>query len=736
MSVQADGQDAHEEPDKAVAQRKCLFRSWLFSYEIYIILIVAAFLRLYGIQTTEFDADQADIFRMAHDAVIHGHLVATSNIASIGIYNPPGIIYALMIPAALSANPIGGAIETALLAVLGVFLTYWFTRRYYGRVAATIASSLFAITSVSLFYSRFMWNQNLLLCFVPLFMLVLFRGVVDRKPGWLFPAIFLYGLLFEWHGSSLLLAAPLVVTWLLAPKTVRWRDIGLGILSLLVLYAPYILWLISTHFAILSLLSQVGTAPPPVVDNQFWLLYLHFITPYDLPFTNKLALLYNWQNFFNWLIPVMTYLIIAAAAFALLLVLFLSTRGKETIVSRTLNGWWRNMLDLRASPYRCGLLVLLVWQAFPLIMLIKHTLSLYPHYLIILMPGPFILIGICIARVAGWFYAHRGWQRLISTAIYSFAAILILLQGIAGTASVIDIVQGNFDDHQMSSPFYNDLTSVQNALTKANRLVQQYHAGRLIVVAATNSYANERMSNCIQAPKNVICQNVDWYDRSMRGVFQYFTDQMQISSTVVDDTCLLLPGPSSQPAVILVPPYEPVIDSFFSSTYTHIVQSETSNRLGGAPFHLYVVDPLPKVTLQTTLSSNIQLVDAQTQPLQNGSSAVVRWNVLQSAPANGRAIYMYKFTYASSKQTAQLPPQVCTVTNIEAGEQLVTLLPHENVQSPLSVQVARAFTTPYIITLHIPFSLSFDTFQQNVIPFEPLKNSAGQETIAIPLHTS
>src|SRR5262249_22356171 len=83
----------------------------------------ASFLRLYGITTTEFDADQADIFRMAHDAVIHGHLVATSNIASIGVYNPPGIIYALMIPAAFSANPIGGAIETALLAVFGVFLT-------------------------------------------------------------------------------------------------------------------------------------------------------------------------------------------------------------------------------------------------------------------------------------------------------------------------------------------------------------------------------------------------------------------------------------------------------------------------------------------------------------------------------------------------------------------------------------------------------------------------------------
>ena len=254
MSVLADEQAVGVE-DGSVQQRRS-WLSWFFSYEIYLIIIVASFLRLYGIQTTEFDADQADIFRMAHDAVIHGHLVATSNIASIGVYNPPGIIYALMIPAAFSANPIGGAIETALLAICGVFLTYWFTRRYYGRVAATIASSLFALTSASLFYSRFMWNQNLLLFFVPLFMIVLFRGVVDRKPGWLFPAIFLYGLLFQWHGSSLLLAAPLVTAWLLAPRTVRWRDIVLG--HSLADYSVFSLYRVagSDNFATLSRFYQ------------------------------------------------------------------------------------------------------------------------------------------------------------------------------------------------------------------------------------------------------------------------------------------------------------------------------------------------------------------------------------------------------------------------------------------------------------------------------------------------
>src|SRR5437667_6702554 len=125
MSALADEQTARVETRDSSVRQQRSWPSWFFAYELYLIIIVASFLRLYGLSTTEFDADQADIFRMAHDAVIHGHLVATSNIASIGIYNPPGIIYALMIPAAFSANPIGGAIETALFAVGGVVLAYW-----------------------------------------------------------------------------------------------------------------------------------------------------------------------------------------------------------------------------------------------------------------------------------------------------------------------------------------------------------------------------------------------------------------------------------------------------------------------------------------------------------------------------------------------------------------------------------------------------------------------------------
>src|SRR5579859_4983417 len=92
-------------PSTLAGHRATLF-SLLRSWEFYLILGVAFFLRLYHINLTEFDIDQATIFQMAHDAASQRMLVATSNGASIGIINPPAVIYLLMITAAFSSNPL------------------------------------------------------------------------------------------------------------------------------------------------------------------------------------------------------------------------------------------------------------------------------------------------------------------------------------------------------------------------------------------------------------------------------------------------------------------------------------------------------------------------------------------------------------------------------------------------------------------------------------------------------
>src|SRR6266513_2807873 len=232
--------------------------SWLCVWEIYPILGIAAFLRFYQITTTEFDADQALIFQMARDAINHGLIPATGIIASIRIANPPAVVYLFMIPAAISSNPIWGAIFVGLLNVIGVLLTYIFVRRYYGRIASIIASLLYATAAEPLHFNRFIWQLNIIAPFVVLFIFALFWGVVDRRKGWLFPALVLLGILIQLHITIVILSSLLLVALVLSPGTVRLRDLALGFTFLLLLFSTYLLWEFSIKFADLNILLQIS----------------------------------------------------------------------------------------------------------------------------------------------------------------------------------------------------------------------------------------------------------------------------------------------------------------------------------------------------------------------------------------------------------------------------------------------------------------------------------------------
>src|SRR5260370_4082061 len=129
--------DSKQTAKEIHSQRSAFLRkigSWFCIWEIYQILGIAAFLRFYQLTTTEFDADQALIFQMARDSINHGLIPATRIIASFRIANPPAVVYLFMIPAAISSNPLWGAIFLGLLIAIGVILTCISVRRFYGRI--------------------------------------------------------------------------------------------------------------------------------------------------------------------------------------------------------------------------------------------------------------------------------------------------------------------------------------------------------------------------------------------------------------------------------------------------------------------------------------------------------------------------------------------------------------------------------------------------------------------------
>ncbi|GCE27969.1 hypothetical protein KDA_34530 [Dictyobacter alpinus] len=680
-----------------------LFRSW----ELYLILLVAGFLRLYQLNTTEFDGDQADIFAMAHNAVSHGHLVATSNIASIKIFNPPAIIYALMVPAAFSANPLWGAVLTAVLAIAAVVLTYILTCRYYGRLAGTLTGMLYAVAAIPIFYSRFMWNQNMLLFFVPLLIWFLFRGAVAHRPNWLFPSVILVALLVQFHASSIVLAAPLLVALLLAPrKTLRWYDLLLSALGVLFLYSTYIVWLFQTHFKDISTLLNTAKGQS-LIDAQALIFYLQFLGPLPDPLTNNKSVLFPYLTAFSWILPLMVLLLIAGIVLAVIKVVVpqpdsSSVSSQSSTTSGRQWGWWKR---LRQSPLSCGLLILLVWQIVPLLYLTRHDIVLHLHYFIMFMPGPFILIGVFLATLLNWLRIRvLAWLQGLRMMLILLCAVLIGSLGLTSLGYVYDASHGRYVDTTWAGQYYNDLASLQKALHTADLMAQQRHLNHIYVSA----------------------------DLATQSAFAYLAGQTNTPTTVVDDTCLVLPGSQYGAAMLLTAPHSHRLDLVVN--YAHAPQVGTSPHPGGPAFNLYVLQPGKVVTpLQDDFTQGLSFVDAHS--FNNGKQGVLatRWKLPQSESAGQRISYNYSFAaYKQDTNSAPMQQRTCSFSALRAGDEIVVPL-GDPAQAKTSMQVKTFTTLPTTLSYNVmgAFPLQFDTFQQYDAPGQQLRTKSGRAYIPI-----
>jgi 4-amino-4-deoxy-L-arabinose transferase-like glycosyltransferase len=706
------------------AQKSSSFeaRPWWLCWEVYVFLGIAALLRLYGLQTTEFDGDQVLIYRIAYDALHHGWLVATSNGASINILNPPGVEYILMLPALFGTSVVWAAAMVAVLAIAGVLLTYLFTRRYYGRLAALFTTLLYAAAVLPVFYSRFIWQQNLLLFFVPLFIITLFRGVVSRRQGWFAPALALLGLLIQLHGSGILLSFALLAAWVLAPGTVRWRDIALGVLLVLVLYAPYIWWEVGSNFSDVAILrSQLGHAGR--LDDQVWLVYQQFLGTYPDSYNNGSltanALFNRLAPFVGWVL----YVMIGLLCLALCLVVrdIAVARGQGKATRSSLVGYIQRWLSaLRADPYRCGLLLLLVWQILPLLSLLHHSINLYPFYLLILMPGPFILIGILLGRGVNWLRSREHRWIVARVALYALVVALVVAQCTSSAAMVLDRSQGNFQDTQLSKPYYNDWNSLHNAFTQADLLAQSHHLRAVYVLS----------------------------DAISIGVYTYFAEHTMHTPTLVfGGDCAVIPSVDTGPVAVLVTAHNPTGLALLEQFATAKLVSQPP-RLGGEPFWLFIVQPqAARNAPLATFPGDVALQTAQSATIAGNQWIVTRWSILHSTLPAPRLTYTYDVTdlNLSTNQTVARPGideqgvvhQLCQATSWHAGDQLLLgsqVSSGTTVPSSLSLAVSASQTQPTLLSLPLPGGghLLGETANY-AYPSSILRDGRGQQRVTVKL---
>jgi hypothetical protein len=303
-------------------------------------------------------------------------------------------------------------------------------------------------------------------------------------------------------------------------------------------------------------------------------------------------------------------------------------------------------------------------------------------------------------------------------------AVIVIAQAIGAAVSVVDLTEGNFIDatHTLSSGYYNDLDSLQHALSETDHIAKMRHLKHIYIGA----------------------------DKFTIDAFLYLSSQMHTPTTVFSDSCTLMPNLVDGPVVLLVG----ARSSFIETLLPHFVTASlvaTSARLGGPPFRIYILSSVRQpVTMEDTFAPDLQLVGTQPFTFQNRPFLLTRWRFLLSRPSADDTLYSYDMALAPDAATVmslnqnrgghtryraatKLATVKCTLTSVQAGDQLLVSfqLPSER-QASLNLRVQTSIIKGDDITVGFSsFRLAFETFRPVHSSRRTLLGNSGRNFVSI-----
>jgi len=329
---------------------------------IVLVLLVAAFLRLYKIRDTLlFLGDQGrDVLVVKRMLVDHKFTLLGPTASVGGFYLGPIYYYFMLLPLWLSRlDPVGPAVMVALVGVAGAWLIYRLASFLVGKSFALLPAFLWAVSSPLVKSQRFSWNPNVLPFFSLLFFYWAYRWRRHQRPLFLVFAGGCLGVALQLHYLSLILL-PLSLVVIFRPPLSRWfKDALFMALGGAITFSPFILFELRHRFPNTRTIIDFLTRKDSAVTLQgfkpherFWLLSRRLFQ-YALGFEG-----------IDWIVDL---LIIAL----LLLTLYYLLRRRSTYTLRLFFAWI------------AGLLILGLYQG-----------QIYDYYFNFLVPLPFLLLAV------------------------------------------------------------------------------------------------------------------------------------------------------------------------------------------------------------------------------------------------------------------------------------------------------------------------------------------------------
>ena len=380
---------------------------WLSHWELWLALLLGGWLRLFALDRTPWLDDQTQLLDMARTAILRGMIPVTGIPSSVGFLNSPISIYLLLPIAAFTSNPLPQTIALALWNVVGVAICYVAALRGFGRSVAFWSALFFAVCPASVWYSRFLWQQNFIAPLLGLWALTLFAAVKTSGRRWFVAHALLLVVCILLHPTvAYLIPVTLIALWL-SPHRPRVREYALAAAGVLLLLAPTLLWELQSGWSDVLVLASSAQRSSRYDGEVAVALFNLLGAPF--PQTLGAGTLFNrLMPFFNVLTALMVALLVVGWV-RLTWRLWRGLRGAwrpaplRTATWRDRVAWLGAITsDIRSDATWRLSFVLWLWVTIPPVAMIRHSITIFAHYLIVLYPGIFIVIGLGAAWIVSW----------------------------------------------------------------------------------------------------------------------------------------------------------------------------------------------------------------------------------------------------------------------------------------------------------------------------------------------
>jgi 4-amino-4-deoxy-L-arabinose transferase-like glycosyltransferase len=351
------------------------------------ILALAALLRMGWPGLTEFKQDEAHIYKMALDLAEFRAWPVRGINYSVGLPSSPITIYLYALPLFLWKSPLAATLFVGALNTLSVAVAYWIARRYWGARSGLWAALLYAAAIWAIVFSRKLWSNNLLPLFIAGYMASGLLAFVEGRTRWLIAHFALWSIAFQLHLSAGVYAPVTLLLMWVYRRRLNWRTLAYGALAAGLLALPYALFLL-TRFSDWSraLAAPAGPGVQISLDSvQMAALLIQGTFSHGLVGPGALPE-------FRAVVPNVDGLL---GLGGWLVVLGLGYVAWQWVVGRRSNV---PLADAERAAREAGL-ILALWVVTPILFLMPHATPVYPWYLIILFPAPYLLAGIFVGAV-------------------------------------------------------------------------------------------------------------------------------------------------------------------------------------------------------------------------------------------------------------------------------------------------------------------------------------------------